>query len=83
MPSKAGITPDVEKSNEKRVDITQQEPNEKQGLHIDDEAGQLVELALASGPAEAEISKRVLRKIDFYILPFLCITYGMSPISGS
>ena len=45
-------------------------------LNLDDEAGDVATRALASGPAEAEISKRVLRKIDFYILPFLCITYG-------
>ena len=79
MAAKPEITPDSDISNEKTVAITQKEPNEKAGLHIDDEAGQLVGLALASGPAEAEISKRVLRKIDFYILPFLCITYGIDP----
>lgn len=77
MASKSEITHNKDIYNEKTVDIIQQEPNEKAGLHIDDEAGKLVGLALASGPAEAEISKRVLRKIDFYILPFLCVTYGM------
>jgi pyridoxal biosynthesis lyase PdxS len=46
-------------------------------VHIDDEAGVVAVKALASGPADVEISRRVLRKIDFYILPFLCITYGM------
>jgi hypothetical protein len=51
----------------------------KSDLHIDDEAGVLAAQALVIGPAEAEISKRVLTKIDLYILPFLCITYGTSP----
>ena len=51
----------------------------KANLHIDDEAGDLAAKALASGPAEADISRRVLKKIDLFILPFLCITYGMSP----
>ncbi|KUJ09715.1 uncharacterized protein LY89DRAFT_541834, partial [Mollisia scopiformis] len=46
-------------------------------LHIDDEAGELAAQALATGPAETEISNRVLRKVDLYILPFLCITYGL------
>lgn len=50
----------------------------KSELHIDDEAGAIAAQALASGPADAEISKRVLKKIDMYILPFLCITYGTS-----
>ncbi len=49
----------------------------KSELQIDDEAGEIAVQALTSGPVEAEASKRVLRKIDLYILPFLCITYGM------
>ncbi|CAM6004118.1 unnamed protein product [Sphagnum balticum] len=52
----------------------------KPELHIDDEAGALAVQALASGPAEAAISKKVLKKIDLYILPFLCITYGRYPL---
>ena len=45
----------------------------KSELHIDDEAGEIAAQALA------ELSRKVLRKIDWYILPFLCITYGMHP----
>lgn len=67
-------------SNEKIAVVTEANGDDfaKSDLHIDDEAGSLAAQALASGPAEAEISKRVLRKIDMYILPFLCITYGIS-----
>lgn len=66
-------------SNEKIAVVTEANGDDfaKSDLHIDDEAGSLAAQALASGPAEAEISKRVLRKIDMYILPFLCITYGL------
>jgi len=65
-------------SDEKVTPVIQNDVEDfsKGDIHIDDEAGYLAERALASGPAEAEISKRVLRKIDLYILPFLCITYG-------
>jgi hypothetical protein len=67
---------------EKIAAVTQTDTEElsKFDHHIDDEAGVVAVKALASGPAEAEISKKVLRKIDFYILPFLCITYGTSRI---
>lgn len=44
---------------------------------IKDETGQLATRALASGPADPEVSKRILRKVDMYILPFLCITYAL------
>jgi hypothetical protein len=65
-------------SDEKITPVIQSTPDDLAlGKHIDDEAGALAAQALASGPAEAEISKRVLRKIDLYILPFLCITYGL------
>ncbi|KAL0264708.1 hypothetical protein SLS55_000659 [Diplodia seriata] len=50
---------------------------EKSRLRIDDEAGDLAAKALTSGPLDPELSKRVLRKIDMYILPFLCITYAL------
>lgn len=50
---------------------------EKSRLHIDDEAGDLATKALTSGPVDPEKSKKVLRKIDMYILPFLCITYAL------
>jgi hypothetical protein len=64
------------------VQRTETEELGKKDLHLDDEAGDVAAIALASGPADAEISKRVLRKIDFYILPFLCITYGEHWISS-
>lgn len=50
---------------------------EKKAAKITDEAGELAVLALASGEPDAELSKKVLRKIDLYLLPFLCVTYGM------
>ncbi|KAF4302431.1 putative allantoate permease protein [Botryosphaeria dothidea] len=50
---------------------------EKSRLRIDDEVGDLAAKALTSGPVDPEMSKRVLRKIDRYILPFLCITYAL------
>ncbi|OJD32040.1 mfs general substrate transporter [Diplodia corticola] len=49
----------------------------KSRLRIDDEAGDLATQALTSGPLDPEMSKKVLRKIDMYILPFLCITYAL------
>lgn len=64
--------------NEKIAVVTEADDQDfvKSELHIDDEAGEIAAQALASGPADAEVSKKVLRKIDLYILPFLCITYG-------
>ena len=50
---------------------------EKQDRNIDDEAGALALHALAIGAADPERAKKVLRKIDLFLLPFLCITYGM------
>lgn len=72
--------PEAQLSNEKITSVTQNDADifRKGDLRIDDEAGELAAQALASGPAEAEISKKVLRKIDLYVLPFLCITYGES-----
>lgn len=69
---------DLDVSNEKISAVAQTDVEDlsKSDLHIDDEAGVVAAKALASGPADAEISKKVLRKIDLYILPFLCITYG-------
>ncbi|RDW84454.1 hypothetical protein BP6252_02044 [Coleophoma cylindrospora] len=49
----------------------------KSDLRIDDEAGVIAVQALASGVVDPVLSKKVLRKIDFYILPFLCVTYGL------
>jgi hypothetical protein len=65
-------------TDEKITQVTRTESHAlgKATLQIDDEAGILAVRALESGPADAEISNKVLRKIDFYILPFLCITYG-------
>jgi hypothetical protein len=74
----ASSAPDLDSSNEKITAVTQTDVEDlsKSDLHIDDEAGVVAAKALASGPADIEISKKVLRKIDLYILPFLCITYG-------
>lgn len=49
----------------------------KAHLSIKDETGDLAALALASGTVDPEASRRVLKKIDMYILPFLCITYAL------
>jgi hypothetical protein len=44
---------------------------------INDEAGQIAIEAIVAGDIDPEKAKRVLRKIDMYILPILCITYGI------
>lgn len=44
---------------------------------IKDETGNLAALALAHGAVDPEASRKVLQKIDMYILPFLCITYAL------
>ena len=89
--------PQVIPSNEKEVVVADEKINEatrtntldfeKKNIQISDEAGELAARALASGPAEAEVSRRVLRKIDLYILPILCVTYGQwtlySPITDT
>lgn len=64
---------DVEKSGAVDESVIE----EKSRLRIDDEVGDLAAKALTSGPVDPEMSKRVLRKIDMYILPFLCITYAL------
>lgn len=71
-------TPELSASDGKIAAVTPTDIEDlsKSDLHIDDEAGAVAAKALASGPPDTEISKKVLRKIDFYILPFLCITYG-------
>jgi hypothetical protein len=48
----------------------------KPGLHIKDEAGNVAVTALATDSASLEDRKAVLRKIDLYILPMMCVTYG-------
>ncbi|KAH8650111.1 major facilitator superfamily domain-containing protein [Xylariales sp. PMI_506] len=52
-------------------------------LNIQDEAGELAARALMSGEVDPEASRRVRQKIDRYILPFLCITYGLQFIDKS
>jgi hypothetical protein len=56
-------------------------------LKSDDEAAALAVEAFSVGPIDPEKAKRVLRKIDTYILPILCLTYGkakaMKWISGT
>ncbi|CAN8098343.1 unnamed protein product [Discula destructiva] len=44
---------------------------------IKDETGDLAAQALAAGAVSPEDSRRVLRKIDMHILPFLCVTYAL------
>jgi MFS family permease len=46
-------------------------------VSIKDETGALAIQALSQGEVDPEASKRVLRKIDMYILPFLCCTYAL------
>ncbi|KAI1386527.1 MFS general substrate transporter [Hypoxylon trugodes] len=46
-------------------------------LDIKDEAGGLAVKALTSVAADEETSRKVRRKIDYRILPFLCITYAL------
>lgn len=58
------------------IPLTEDVLTEKKAAKITDEAGELAVLALASGEPDAELSKKVLRKIDLYLLPFLCVTYG-------
>lgn len=64
-------------AREKNGHVDESVVEEKSRLRIDDEAGDLAAKALTSGPLDPELSKRVLRKIDMYILPFLCITYAL------
>jgi hypothetical protein len=44
---------------------------------INDEAGKIAIEAIVAGNIDPEKAKKVLRKIDMYILPILCITYGI------
>ncbi|KAL8377588.1 hypothetical protein RB595_008328 [Gaeumannomyces hyphopodioides] len=44
---------------------------------IEDEAGSIAAIALACGDLDPEQSRLVLRKLDTYILPCLCITYAL------
>lgn len=46
-------------------------------LAIKDEAGELAAQALQAGAVDQDASARVRRKIDLYILPFLCVTYAL------
>lgn len=77
--------PNLDESGVEKIATVDQidiEDFQKSDLCIDDEAGIIAAKALASEPADAEISRRVLRKIDWYILPFLCITYGKLRFPG-
>ena len=49
----------------------------KDKVSIKDESGDLAVQALSLGDVDPAASKRVLRKIDMYILPFLCLTYAL------
>ncbi|XXG98391.1 hypothetical protein Hte_004714 [Hypoxylon texense] len=46
-------------------------------LDIKDEAGDLAARALTSATVDEETARKVRRKIDLRILPFLCITYAL------
>lgn len=46
-------------------------------IKIEDETGDLATRALMSGAVDPEASRRVRKKIDMHILPFLCITYAL------
>ncbi|TPX16512.1 uncharacterized protein E0L32_003806 [Thyridium curvatum] len=46
-------------------------------LDVKDETGDLAAAALMNGEADKAASKKILRKIDMYILPFLCATYAL------
>lgn len=67
------------------INITRDEPDTHDGHNpekspvtiIKDETGNLATLALANGAVDPEASRKVLKKIDMYILPFLCITYAL------
>lgn len=43
---------------------------------IQDEAGEVAIEAIIAGDLDQAKAKKVLKKIDRYILPLLCITYG-------
>lgn len=67
----------VDNAAEKSGAVDEAVIEEKSRLHIDDEVGDLAAKALTSGPVDPVVSKRVLRKLDMYILPFLCVTYAL------
>ncbi|KAJ4388024.1 hypothetical protein N0V93_008629 [Gnomoniopsis smithogilvyi] len=71
---------DPEKTD--RISISREGPGthddtSKTHVSIKDETGDLAALALANGTVDPEASRQVLKKIDMYILPFLCITYAL------
>lgn len=70
---------------DEKVATVVEEPVEfKDAKHrIDDEAGALADRALASRDLDEAESRKVLKKIDFYILPLLFVTYGKSLTSLS
>ncbi|KAJ9139443.1 MFS general substrate transporter [Pleurostoma richardsiae] len=59
------------------VDADEGETLEKNAIKINDEAGEYAIQALAIGEAEPAVAKKVLRKIDLYLLPLLCVTFGL------
>ncbi|EOD47270.1 putative allantoate permease protein [Neofusicoccum parvum UCRNP2] len=67
----------VDNAAEKSGAVDEAVIEEKSRLHIDDEVGDLAAKALTSGPVDPVVSKRVLHKLDMYILPFLCVTYAL------
>jgi MFS family permease len=59
------------------ISVTGAPDDEKKSHQIKDEAGDLAVLAISAGQVDPVSSKRVLKKIDLHILPFLCITYAL------
>ncbi|OTB08261.1 hypothetical protein M426DRAFT_264887 [Hypoxylon sp. CI-4A] len=53
------------------------DPEAVQVNSIMDEAGALAVTALTAAPVDEEASRQVRRKIDLYILPFLCVTFAL------
>ncbi|KAI1339316.1 major facilitator superfamily domain-containing protein [Xylariaceae sp. FL0016] len=65
-------------SDQDRVTVADNASNaEIMKLDIKDEAGELAAKALMSGAVDEALSRKIRRKIDLRILPFLCITYAL------
>ncbi|KAH8902081.1 hypothetical protein BR93DRAFT_887917, partial [Coniochaeta sp. PMI_546] len=79
--SAAGIGADPEKrATRDDIEIANDVNDGTSSIHkvsIKDETGDLAIQALSLGDVDPAASKRVLRKIDMYILPFLCCTYAL------
>ncbi len=72
-PEKRATGDDIEIAN----DVNDGTSSSIHKVSIKDETGSLAIQALSLGDVDPAASKRVLRKIDMYILPFLCCTYAL------